>query len=256
MNITINKQKLGVEDLVLDYGVVEQVRSGQTVDITGLAAEHIPYDGTLSIKEKIDNFSASIQDVNKLVFNKEASETVATGEMAWNATDETLDLGLDGEVTLQIGQELLVRGKNTSGQSITNGTVLMVTGVIGNSGVIAVGPHDGSKANGVKIAGIATETLDNNEIGFSLLRGKLRGINCTGTPYGETWNYGDALWVSPNGNGAMTNITPTITQLKMFVGIVINNTINGTIQVRTNGMDDHHFVEYVGTIEEFEGALI
>lgn len=256
MNITINKQKLGVEDLVLDYGVVEQVRSGQTVDITGLAAEHIPYDGTLSIKEKIDNFSASIQDVNKLVFNKEAGETVATGEMAWNATDETLDLGLDGEVTLQIGQELLVRGKNTSGQSITNGTVLMVTGVIGNSGVIAVGPHDGSKANGVKIAGIATETLDNNEIGFSLLRGKLRGINCTGTPYGETWNYGDAIWVSPNGNGAMTNITPTITQLKMFVGIVINNTINGTIQVRTNGMDDHHFVEYVGTIEEFEGALV
>lgn len=256
MNITINKQKLGVEDLVLDYGVAEQVRSGQTVDITGLAAEHIPYDGTLSIKEKIDNFSASIQDVNKLVFNKEASETVATGEMAWNATDETLDLGLDGEVTLQIGQELLVRGKNTSGQSITNGTVLMVTGVIGNSGVIAVGPHDGSKANGVKIAGIATETLDNNEIGFSLLRGKLRGINCTGTPYGETWNYGDAIWVSPNGNGAMTNITPTITQLKMFVGIVINNTINGTIQVRTNGMDDHHFVEYVGTIEEFEGALV
>lgn len=256
MNITINKQKLGVEDLVLDYGVAEQVRSGQTVDITGLAAEHIPYDGTLSIKEKIDNFSASIQDVNKLVFNKEAGETVAAGEMAWNATDETLDLGLDGEVTLQIGQELLARGKNTSGQSIANGTVLMVTGVIGNSGVIAVGPHDGSSANGHKIAGIATESLDINEIGFSLLRGKLRGINCTGTPYGETWNYGDALWVSPNGNGAMTNITPTITQLKMFVGIVINNTINGTIQVRTNGMDDHHFVEYVGTIEEFEGALI
>lgn len=255
MKITINRQPLGVEDLAIGIGVVEQTRSGQQVNITKINADSIPYDDVSSIKDKIDNFSATIQQVDKLSFNVNAGINVGAGEAAWNISDQTLDIGLDNEVILQVGQELLVRGKNTSGSTIVEGKVLMVTGAVGASGVIAVGLHDGTKANGHKICGIATETFDVNEVGFSLVRGKLRGINCTGSPYGETWNHGDAIWVSPNGNGAMTNVEPNITQLKMFIGIVVNNGVNGTLQVRVNGSDDNHFVSYVGTIEEFEGAL-
>lgn len=255
MNIDINRQLLGVEDLAIGTGTVTQTRTGQQVPITQINADNIPYDGQSSIKDKIDNFSASIQQVDKLSFNLLAGLNVTEGELSWNAADQTLDLGLDNEVVLQVGQELLVRGKNTSGSSIANGKVLMVTGAVGASGVIAVGLHDGTKANGYKICGISTETFDINEVGFSLVRGKLRGINCTGAPYGETWNHGDAIWVSPSGSGAMTNIEPTITQLKMFIGIVVSNGVNGTLQVRVNGSDDNHFISYIGTIEDFEGAL-
>jgi hypothetical protein len=42
----------------------------------------------------------------------------------------------------------------------------------------------------------------------------------------------------------------------MLVAIVINNTANGTLEVRVNGIDENSYVSYVGTIEEFEGALI
>lgn len=256
MKVEINRQLLGAEDLAIGTGIVTQTRSGQEVTITEINADNIPYDSQSSIKDKIDNFSATIQQVDKLSFNLLAGLTVTEGELSWNDADQTLDLGLDNEVVLQVGQELLVRGKNTSGSSISNGKVLMVTGAVGASGVIAIGLHDGTKASGHKICGVSTETFDINEIGFSLVRGKLRGINCTGTPYGETWNHGDAIWVSPNGNGAMTNIEPSINQLKMFIGIVVSNSVNGTLQVRVNGSDDNHFVDYVGTIEDFEGALL
>ena len=256
MNIEINRQLLGLEDLAIGIGTVVQTRSGEEVDITKINADNIPYDADTSIKEKIDNFSAILQEVDALSFNETAGITAEVSEMTWNADAETLDIGLNSQVTLQVGQELLIRGTNTSGSTIADGKVLMATGVIGNSGVIAVGLHTGTKADGHRIAGIATQNFANNEVGFATIHGKVRGINCTGTPYGETWAYGDRLWVSPSGNGALTNIEPNVTQLKMLVAIVINNTNNGTLEVRVSGIDENAFVSYLGTIEDFEGALI
>lgn len=256
MKYAIIRQPLGVEDLLLGIGTVEQTRGNQVITVTKVNAANIPYDENMTIYEKFADFVATLTDVNSLQFTLDASVLLGIGELTWNASEETLDLGLNSDVTLQIGQELLVRGKNTTGSIIPNGRVLMTTGAVGNSGVITVGLHDGTQTNGYKIAGIATQDIGVNEVGFSTLRGKIRGINTTGTPYGETWSDGDRLWVSPSGNGALTNIEPTITQLNMFVGIVVSASVNGTIQVRTNGIDENHFVEYVGTIEEFEGALI
>ena len=49
------------------------------------------------------------------------------GQLAWNQDDNTLDLGLNG-ATLQIGQEQLIRARNTTASTITNGTAVMATG--------------------------------------------------------------------------------------------------------------------------------
>lgn len=162
------------------------------------------------------------------------------GVLSWNIADETVDAVLDTDVILQLGQELLVRGKNNTGSTITNGTVLMFTGAVGASGVIEIGPHNGTKADGYKIAGIATQEIVDGDIGFSLLRGKIRGLNTTGAAVGETWNEGDALYVSPSGNGELTNIEPQPNELKMLVGVVVNvHASSGAIQVRTSGIDEN-----------------
>lgn len=205
-------------------------------DKTQLDAIYANLNRLIDIYNNIDDLlslSATDPSYDSVTFN---GGLLGEGTLSWNDTDKTLDLTCDEDVTLQLGQELFVRGKNTTGTTITNGTVLMVTGAVGNSGVITFGRHTGLKADGHKIAGIATEDILNNDIGFSLLRGKLRGINCTGIPYGETWNEGDILYVGING--LLTNIEPIAGNLNMMVGIVINNTINGTIQVRTTGIDE------------------
>ena len=48
MKVILNRQQLGIEDLVFGHGTVTQTRGGITVEITKIDAENIPYgSGTL-----------------------------------------------------------------------------------------------------------------------------------------------------------------------------------------------------------------
>lgn len=174
--------------------------------------------------------------------------TNTVGQMTWNATEQTADLVLSSDVTLQLGQELLARVRNNSGSTITNGTVVMVTGALGASGNMTVSPHDGTRANGRKIAGLATHDIANGVDGLTLLRGKIRGLDTTGNPVGETWLEGDWLFVKPNDGGKLTKVEPADNELKMPVGIVLNvHANNGTLQIRTTGTDENAFKDWVNT---------
>ncbi len=48
------KQKAGVEDLMLGFGSVSQVREGDNVTINLLNAHSIPYDNTRSVGDVLD----------------------------------------------------------------------------------------------------------------------------------------------------------------------------------------------------------
>jgi len=48
---------------------------------------------------------------NAVEFNTDAGVVVEPGQLAWNAEDLTLDLGMDTNVTLQVGQEQVLRVK-------------------------------------------------------------------------------------------------------------------------------------------------
>ena len=51
------------------------------------------------------------------------TRSVDIGEIAWNSTDGTFDMGLIGGVTLQAGQEMHIYGKAT--EAISNGDAVM-----------------------------------------------------------------------------------------------------------------------------------
>lgn len=164
----------------------------------------------------------------------------------WNMDDGTIDVGLFNGVTLQVGQEMHYYAKNTSGVTITNGQSVMATGAVGASGklTIAKAVGDGSVESKYML-GVATQDITNNQFGYVTSFGLVRNINTTGATYGETWNEGDLLFVSPSVVGGLTNIQPVSGQLKTPVAIVINvGTGNGSIFVRTdagmkiNDLDD------------------
>jgi len=48
------KQKAGVEDLMLGFGSVSQVREGDNVTINLINAHSIPYDNTRSVGDVLD----------------------------------------------------------------------------------------------------------------------------------------------------------------------------------------------------------
>ena len=174
------------------------------------------------------------------------SGTGTSGTATWNNTEYTYDIVLNPNVTLQVGQEDLVYCKNNSASVIANGRPVMASGTNGNSGNILVDLHDGTKANARRIVGIATEDLTANGYGFVTRNGKVRGINTTGSQYGETWVNGDILYVKATGN--LTNIEPADTALKMPIAFVIHAHTKGTLYIRTTGIDENHDRDFINNL--------
>ena len=75
-----------------------------------------------------------LTDVNTLNLSTDTSLVAGVGQMTWNPTERTVDIGLDNNVVLQTGQEMLALVSNGTASAIVDGTVVMVTGSVGNSG--------------------------------------------------------------------------------------------------------------------------
>lgn len=158
----------------------------------------------------------------------------------WNASEETWDLKQDG-ATLQVGQEVQWPVTNKTGSIIPNGTVVMAAGTVGATGRILVTPADGvTPANAKYILGIATHDIANNGNGKVTAFGKVRDLNTTGIPEGETWADEDILYVSDSVIGELTNIKPARTKLCMPVAFVINSNANvGVLSIRVTPIDEN-----------------
>lgn len=181
--------------------------------------------------KQVENFSKK----DYIDFNLDAPHETLPRRMQWNPNDGTIDVGLEGgSVVLQMGQETLYYVKNTSGATISNGSSVMATGTVGLSGKITVAPANGDGSiNSRFMLGIATEDILNNDFGYITSFGLIRGINTTGSLYGETWADGDILYIHPNILGGLTKNIPTPPQLRLPIAIVINASGGGSGSIFT-----------------------
>jgi hypothetical protein len=165
--------------------------------------------------------------INSIQFNTSSNISVKPGELAWNNTDGTLDLGMKGgNVVQQIGQEIFYEVRNETGIQIPNGTAVYANGVTVGSGRITVAPYtaDGSIREN-RFLGIATENITSGINGFVTHFGYVRGLDTRGTTVSsiavgdETWAVGDILYVHPTVAGKLTKVKP---QHEITVAIIIN----------------------------------
>jgi hypothetical protein len=187
-----------------------------------------------------------LTNVGSIDFDTSPANAGAVARMQWNNTDGTLDIGLKGGgVTLQVGQEQVARVVNKTGADLLESQyrAVRVDDAQGQRLAVKLAQAD-TAANAKGTLGIVTETIQNNQEGFITLTGQVRNINTTGSLQGETWNDGDALWLSPTTAGGLTNIRPTAPNFKVAVGYVEYAHINnGKIFVRVGealGFDDLH----------------
>ena len=164
-----------------------------------------------------------LTDVNKLNLSTDTSLAAGAGQMTWNPTERTVDIGLDNNVVLQTGQEMLALVRNGTASTIVDGTVVMLTGSVGNSGRLVVAPYDGT-SDASLIIGLATEHIVPGADGFVTSYGKIRGIDTS------MWSDGTVLYV----NGGTLATTPT-SSLSMKIAAVVTSHTNGTLMVRVNG---------------------
>jgi hypothetical protein len=123
-------------------------------------------------------------DAEQFNFNINPTEAAdEEGKLVWNALDHTLDIGLEGGSTLQVGQENHLRALNNTGVDMTEGTVVYVSGSQGQRATIA----KASAANntGHETIGILTQDCANNDTTYVTTFGLVRSANTDGFTEGE-----------------------------------------------------------------------
>lgn len=182
---------------------LEAAKSGANSDITSLSG-----------------ITGGISTPDYIQFDTAAGITVGQGQIAWNADDGTIDIGMGYDaVTQQVGLEQYFRIKASA--AITNGQCVMFTGAVGASGVLTGAPATGV-TNPQYIMGVATMDIANNGFGYITSFGLVRGITATGASVGETWVDGDILYYNPAYTGGLTKVEPIAPLPKVVVASVVN----------------------------------
>ena len=186
------------------------------------------YDAGVA-NNKAESYQPNFQKLDYVDFNRVGPHVAAARRMQWNDDDGTIDVGLNADVVLQVGQEMQFYAKNTSGGAIDNGSTVMFTGALGASGKLTFSKAvaDGSIIS-LYMMGVATEDIPDNGFGYITSFGKVRGFDTSGTPYSETWTDGDIIYFSPTVAGGWTNVTPVAPNLYLPVAVVLNAAPGGS----------------------------
>lgn len=176
----------------------------------------------------------------------------AVGRLKWNDTDGTLDLGLKGgNVTLQVGQENVLRVKNDEATTLNDGEVVYITGASGANLLVkrALGNSDVTSASTI---GVVTEPIASNGQGFITTFGQVRGLNTS------AFNEGDVLYLSPTVAGAITATKPVAPQHMVLVGYCTKKSAgNGEIFVKVdNGYEIDELHNVLITNPVLAGSLL
>jgi hypothetical protein len=206
--------------------------AGSAVDLAGFVDhggligladdDHTQYllvDGTRAMSGTLDMADNAIGDVAYMDFNLVNGTASAEGRLVWNPTDGTLNLGMPGgSVNLQIGQEILLRGKNLTGTSTPEGKAVLVAGASGFNPEFYL--TDPATPNRAGTTGLFTENVGTNALGYVTTFGRVRDLDTSGTPVGEVWADGDYIFASATP-GELTNVQPIGSGRKIFIGTVL-----------------------------------
>jgi len=154
-----------------------------------------------------------LPNVDGIQFNTEYTQDSHTeGLVHWDSSDGTLEVDMPGgQVSLQVGQEMLVRVRNETGATITDGLVVWNTGSSGNKPLIALA--DALSTSDPRQTGMATEDIAHNDNGYVNLTGMVRGLDTSAHAEGTS------LYLSTTP-GALTATAPTSPDHVYWIAVV------------------------------------
>jgi hypothetical protein len=222
------KQSINSDDLIKDFD--KKITSKIDSEVTRLRKYIAVYSGGGSVAMQFAdggtmNGNLSITgsvEVDKIIFDQTPESTGGVGQLIWNDTDGTLDLGLKGgNVTLQLGQEQVLRVVNKTGEDLLESQykAVRITGATGQRLSIQLAQAS-NDINSTTTIGIVTETILKNQEGFITTMGQIHEINTTGSLQGETWVDGDVLYLSPTIAGGITKVKPIAPDHVVLLGYV------------------------------------
>lgn len=109
----------------------------------------------------------------------------------------------DNDVTVQVGQELVRRVKNTTGGTLTNGMAVRITGGAAHAPEVGLSLAD-TEADSRCYGIVTSATIGPNQFGYVCEAGVVHELDTS------MWSVGDQLFVSATQPGMLTNAAPSV----------------------------------------------
>jgi hypothetical protein len=184
-------------------------------DVTGALTYTPAHNGANSDITSLTGITGLITTPTGIAFNTTTPAAPAVGQLNWNTTDGTLEVGLiGGNAVLQIGQEQVIRVLNNTGSTLQNGKVVYITGAQGNRPTAAYAQAN-SEVTSESIIGVLTEDILNNQEGFATTNGIVHDIDTS------TFTDGAMIYLSSTVPGGITATEPTAPDHRVVLGYVI-----------------------------------
>lgn len=181
-------------------------------------------------------------------------QDVTTGEVRWilksildnkfNQPTGNATQYLDGAGTpttfpvLSQSDRVITEVRNSTGATITKGTVVYLNGATGGKPNIQKAQAN-AEATSSGTFGVIQSDINNNSNGYVVVIGTVLGLNTS------AYTAGQVLWLSPTTAGGFTTTKPVAPNHAVYVGIVTLAATQGTIEVKIqNGyeLDEIHDV--------------
>jgi hypothetical protein len=206
-------------------GEVFPIDSLSDVQITSVPTEGqvLYYDSSLSAW--VPENKAYLDEV---FFDPNLATSGQEGKLHWNVDDGTLQIGLlGGNISLDIGQENLVRINNTNAYDLNIGQAVYITGAQGQRVTVELA-NSQTEATSSKTLGIVAEPIPAGSEGFIATFGLVRNVNTQDFPEGR------ALYLDST-DGALTIDKPLTPEHMVLVGFCVRQQqSSGSIFVTVN----------------------
>ena len=262
--------RYGYNPILEQWVVLSEVMNGYP-----FATDAETLAGTIDVKAVTPASLASIKDVDTGIVGKDANGeilvdgiNIATDDLAnpdprnitWNIDEGTLDVELYNGVVMQVGEELMIRGKAV--EDILDGQVVMFGGALGDNIKLKVADASAEGFLPRWILGIATHNIDQNKWGYVTKVGKVRGVNTT------AFAEGAVVYFDPTTPGGLTATQPEAPCCKVPMGAILRSQNDGIIFVRPefnpnmaqvndvhiDTIADGHILKWDGTDVRFENV--
>ena len=191
----------------------------------------------LTVRESLTARDITTQSVQ---FDISQTNIPETGQLIWNAEENTLRLGLNNDVDLDIGEENIVDVKAT--EIIKRGQCVYASGAVGGgSGHIEVSLYKSQFGftNEIYFLGVAAQDLNANDFGYATTFGKIREVLVSDTRGSDDpqyslsvnngWEIGTILYPSVTDLGKYTQTRPSAPNRALAVAMIIGKNGNKRI---------------------------
>lgn len=199
------------------WGSVALINTQLVTDTTASVWVAYQYDGT-----SLNNIGEDVGPQAWLDFTPQNPNPAYTrGRLWYDADKECISYyNEEQDVTVNLGQELLIPVYNNTGSTITNGKLVYPTGVDASSGRHTIALADNRYKDKSRLIAMVTHDIENNSSGYVTRLGSVGGLNTDGLS--------GVVFLGINGN--YTETPPVNGAYKIPIGAVkVAHATNGQI---------------------------